>query len=65
MHDVKQGARTLVCHQIVDRYGKIQKFASQGTQEHRQLVDQDRKIENTCLKGRMDAVNSMTKTVKS
>ena len=51
MHDVKQGARTLVCHQIVDRYGKIQKFASQGTQEHRQLVDQDRKNRKYLFKG--------------
>ena len=51
MHDVKQGARTLVCHQIVDRYGKIQKLASQGTQEHRRLVDQDRKNRKYLFKG--------------
>ena len=46
MHDVKQGAGTLVCRQLVDKDGTIQKFASQETKEHRQLVEQDSKYWN-------------------
>ena len=50
MHDVKQGAGTLVCHQLVDRDGKIQKFASQVTKEHRQNDDLDRKNQKSVSK---------------
>ena len=51
MHDVKQGARTFVRRQLVDKDDNIRKCTSQGTQEHRQLVDQDRKNRKYLFKG--------------
>ena len=51
MHDVKQGARTFVRRQLVDKDDNIRKCTSQGTQEHRQLVDQDRTNRKYLFKG--------------
>ena len=68
MHDVKQGAGTLVCRQLVDKDGTIQKFASQETKEHRQLVDQDgknRKSTGQGTHGRHELHDEDSKIVRS
>ena len=51
MHDVKQGARTFVRRQLVDKDDNIQKCTSQGAQEHRQLVNQNRTNRKYVLEG--------------
>ena len=55
MHVAKQGAWVLVCCQLGDREGKIQKWASKGAHERHQLHDEDSKVASSS-----DFKNEMT-----